>query len=193
MCGRYSIMDEEDQMEIRQILHEVSARFQNTSKLEQMKTGEIFPTNIAPILIHTAGETVPDLFKWGFPRWDGKGVIINARAETALEKPMFRESLLARKCIIPTTGFYEWKTENGKKTKYLFRIPNDGVLYLAGIFHRTEDSFTILTTDANPSMSLYHSRMPVILRREELGDWLQNVRTSEFLNRMQPEVVGTLA
>jgi len=193
MCGRYSIADEEDLMEIRQILHEVSQRYQNTSKLDQMKTGEIFPTNIAPILIHTDGETVPDIFKWGFPRWDGKGVIINARAETALEKPMFRESLLVRKCIIPTTGFYEWKSEEGTKTKYLFRIPNTSVLYLAGMFHGSEESFTILTTEANPSMSAYHNRMPVIIRHEELGDWLQNVDTSAFLNRIQPEVVGTLA
>ena len=109
MCGRYSLAPEQSK-EIAQIVAEVQARFGAAS----IHTGEIFPTNAAPILLPDEQQMTPKPMAWGFPSFKGKGVIINARGETALDKPMFRRSLLERRCIVPTTGFYEW---DGQKRK----------------------------------------------------------------------------
>lgn len=73
---------------------------------------------------------MPELLAWGFPRFDKKGVVINARAETAPDKPMFRKCLEQRRCVIPSTGFYEWAAD---KTKYRFRLPGEDALYMAGL------------------------------------------------------------
>lgn len=161
-----------------------------------LKQGEIFPTNTALTLIMRDGAPVPEAMAWGFPRWDGKGVVFNARAESALEKPFFRKALLQYPAVIPVNGFYEWRKnlENGTKDKFRFFNPDAGLLYLAGfwnIFPQEElpHHFTILTTAANASMLPYHSRMPVLLGTEELHPWLNGENRSEILTR-QPRPVS---
>jgi putative SOS response-associated peptidase YedK len=121
---------------------------------------------------------MPELISWGFPNFKNKGVIINARAETAQEKPMFRESLLMRRCAVPSTGFFEWK-HDASKQKYLFRLPQETMLYMAGFYNQVADSsgipvpaFVILTTAANDSVSPLHNRMPLILDKETSEKWL---------------------
>lgn len=101
MCGRYTLFTEEQTEDIRNIIREV----QEKQPENNMKSGEIFPTNTAPILKAEGGQLGADLAIWGFPKFDGKGVIINARSETAEQKKMFRDSLLTRRCAIPSTGF----------------------------------------------------------------------------------------
>ena len=123
MCGRYSLAPDQSK-EIAQIVAEVQARFGAAS----IHTGEIFPTNVAPILFPDGQKMTPKPIIWGL----GKGVIINARGETALDKPMFRRSVLERRCIVPTTGFYEWDSQ---KRKYHFRLPGQDRLYLAGLWN----------------------------------------------------------
>jgi putative SOS response-associated peptidase YedK len=119
MCGRYII--EPDDAEIRSVINEAVKHLGET---ESVKTGEIFPTNNAPVLALGENSMRPYIMKWGFPNFRGKGVIINARAETALENRTFRESVLSRRCIIPASGFYEWKSSETKhKDKYLFTLP----------------------------------------------------------------------
>lgn len=73
------------------------------------------------------------VMQWGFPGWSGPRVIFNARAETALDKAMFRKALVQWRVAVPVSGFYEWKAVEGqkKKDKYLFTLPEGGVLYLA--------------------------------------------------------------
>ena len=115
MCGRYTVFTEEEVIEMREIINEVNQRYINTPEHAAMKTGEIFPTNIAPVLALEKNALEAMLMNWGFPKWQGEGVIINARSETAMEKPMFRNSLGTRRCVIPSTGFYEWKHEGEKK------------------------------------------------------------------------------
>jgi len=120
--------------------------------------------------------------KWGFPRWDGKGVIINAKAETAAEKRTFSSSLKERRCVIPATGFYEWhKKEKAKSTdKYLFQMNDSPMLYMAGLYNQFQvgesitECFVIFTRMANSSIQDIHDRMPVILRRNELENWLMD-------------------
>ncbi len=179
MCGRYLIATEDEILEMREILDEINERYKNMPEAATVKTGEIFPTETAPVLVR--GEKKPQAaqMKWGFPKWQGGGVIINARAETVPDKPTFRSSLEARRCVVPTTGFFEWRQEEGrKKTKYLFRLPETKLLYLAGLYNvfrdgaRVYDAYVILTADANASVSPYHNRMPLVLLPDEVNAWL---------------------
>lgn len=141
-----------------------------------VKTGDVYPGDAAPVLVAATEGMAVRAMSWGFPRWDKRGVVFNARAETALVKPMFRTALRNHPVVIPTTGFYEWKAIPGsrKKEKYRFRRNGEEVLYLAGFAEALEvpregvsHCFTILTTEANASMAPYHDRMPVLLAREE--------------------------
>ncbi len=174
MCGRYQVSTEEEIIEIREIINEVNERYKDKSDLSTMKTGEIFPTETAPVLIPGSSQPQTALMKWGFSRWDSKGVIINARSETALEKKSFSAALMNRRCIVPTTGFYEWKKRDGGKDKFLFRLAETKMLYLAGLYEKSPlgDKYVIMTTAANPSISLYHDRMPLILTPDVLSRWL---------------------
>ena len=190
MCGRYYIDDEEDIIEMREIIQEVNERFKDTPELAAMKTGEIFPTNIVPILTAEGSSKRAELMRWGYPRWDGSGIIINARAETAIDKPMFKKGIESKRCLIPTTGFFEWKHENGKakKDKYLLRFKDDPMLSLAGIYNTYKDkdgnpynSFVILTTNANDSVKPIHNRMPVILTGDKKDIWLYEEQLSRML------------
>lgn len=114
MCGRYSLFNDKEIVDIAQIIQEVESRYGTA-----VNTGEIYPTNLAPVLI--GGDVHPEPARWGFPKFNGSGVIINARAETAAEKPTFKTSLLTRRCAVPTTGFYEWDKD---KRKLRFNRPD---------------------------------------------------------------------
>ena len=188
MCGRYSLAPEESD-EIARIVRQVQ---------ERIKTGEIYPTNAVPVLMEAGAELVPEAMSWGFPRFQGKsGSIINARSETAGERPMFRKSLAERRCVVPTTGFFEWgPDETGKKQKYRFNLPGDRALYLAGLWNEFagEKRCVILTTEANASMDGIHDRMPVVLRREELEAWVKDPeRAAEILQRVPPQLHHEMA
>ncbi|MDR1061566.1 MAG: SOS response-associated peptidase [Clostridiales bacterium] len=188
--------------EMRGIIGEIALRYGPGA----VKTGEICPSDAAPVLALENGLPAARLAKWGFPRWGGAGLIINARAETALEKPMFRAPLLNSRCAVPSSGFYEWdrlgggggggKGKKGKADKYLLRREGAGVLYMAGMLGRFADAagaareaFVILTTAASPSVAGIHDRMPVLLSGEELELWLSDRAGMErLLRRAGPEL-----
>ena len=182
MCGRYAISTEEENVEFREILNKINEKFRDTEELSKMKTGEIFPTNIVPII--TAGSNnnkVVNLFKWGFPNFRNNSVIINARSETIEEKPTFRKIFHTKRCLIPASGFFEWKLIEDKKVKHLIRTANRNFFYMAGFYNSFTDendepytSFVIITTNANKEMLEVHDRMPVILTKDETELWLQN-------------------
>ena len=177
MCGRFEI--DPDNTRLKTLISDSGLSL-------QYKTGEIFPSDAALVFIDDAGQTTPASMIWGFPKWDGKGVIFNARAETANEKPMFKNALMRHRVAIPTSGFYEWRAEGGRtKTKYLFTHPAKDILWLAGIFSGfgNENRFTILTTSANDSMAPYHHRMPVLLEEDEIGEWINGKDIRPFLDR----------
>lgn len=183
MCGRYNFTVEQSD-EIREILEKINAKVQG----KQARTGEVFPTNLAPILMEENQEVSPTLSIWGFPKFDQKGVIINARAETAFEKKTFRESLISGRCIVPSTGFYEWDVE---KRKILFRQQDTDALYMAGLYrvYQGELRFVILTTEANESIEDVHNRMPLVIPKEEINSWILNSSaTSDFLRRVPPQL-----
>ncbi len=189
MCGRYTVFTEDEIAELRAILNEINERYKNTRLHAAMKTGEIAPTNVAPVV---ASDGV-HLMHWGIPKWDGKGVVINARSESAHEKSMFKQSLLTRRCVVPSTGFYEW-SHTGPKIKYLCRMPGIPLLLMAGIYGlyanargEKEEHYTILTTAANADIAPIHDRMPVILQPSEQSDWIHNPgAATEILHRPGP-------
>ena len=113
MCGRYVALSDEENKEIMDIIREVESQLNGTPELEKLKTGEIFPTNVAPILTRDG----PRAMKWGFAKWDGKGVIINSRSEGLLESKMFRKPALESRCLVPASHYFEWEGEGKSKIK----------------------------------------------------------------------------
>ena len=181
MCGRYQFTAEQCE-EIRQIAEAIQRKYGN----QNWAPGEIRPANHAPVLTETGGEITPRLMKWGY-QLPGT-LVINARAETAAEKPLFRDSVRMRRCLIPSTGFYEW---DSRKRKYLFTLPEEDALYMAGLYDRRggEDCYCILTTAPNGSMRPIHDRMPLILTGEQRRHWLTDGDASaEFLAIVPPEL-----
>ena len=122
--------------------------------------------------------------KWGLvPPWAKDPAIgsqmINARAETVAEKPSFRHVIKYRRCIVPGSGFFDWKHEGKSKQPYYFRMKNGSPLGFAGIWEEWKapdgsllDTFSILTTTANELVATVHDRMPVIFPPDEYGTWL---------------------
>lgn len=172
MCGRFALFDEKEIKEINEIIAEIEQRKRIT-----ISRGEIFPTQRVPAVAKASALQSVEAMTWGFPHFKGSGVIINARCETAHERPMFRKHLSTKRCLIPSTGFFEWSKKDPKnKTKYLFQLPDTPVLYMAGIYNEFngEKRFVILTTKANDSINDIHDRMPVIVQKEHFEDWLQD-------------------
>lgn len=185
MCGRYYM----DEITVKKIEHLVEALDQEIEETNRMLPDgrDIYPSQSASVLA-AAGGTESKLCLeqqiWGFPGFSGKQVIFNARAETVLEKRMFRESVKERRCIIPAARFYEW---DAQKNKVTFTRNDGDILFFAGFFQRYPEGkrFIILTTAANASIQKVHDRMPLILEREELKDWIfQDAAVEEFLQKI---------
>lgn len=167
MCGRFLL--KEDVLSLNGI----------TNKGYDL--GEIYPSLLIPIVTN---EKVIGA-KWGFPNRKSKNLIINARVESLKDRPTFKELVDKNRCIIPVNGYYEW---NGKDKYYINR--SEKTMYLAGLYDRFKDeslqlsifdkdskiekymAFSLITKEANPSVSYIHHRMPLILERDEIYTWL---------------------
>ena len=190
MCGRYYI--EIDDSELEEIVREAEKRVKEYPGQITLKTaGEIFPTDTVPVLT-SPGICAP--MKWGFISFKGSPVI-NARSETALEKPMFQKAMLERRCLIPASGYYEWRVEEGKskKTKYRIHLPGE-CMYFAGCFRQEKGSalphFVILTKQASESISVIHDRMPLILPTANAESWFSgNPDMSSYISDLEFSVV----
>lgn len=139
------------------------------------------------------------VFNWGLiPFWvkteDNAGEIrkmtLNARADTIFEKPSFREPIMKKRCIVPSTGYFEWRHEGSKKIPYYIYLKDEPIFSMAGIYDSWLDkvtgiehsTFSIITTDANPLTDYIHNtkhRMPAILSKEDEEKWL-NPTLSKF-------------
>ena len=207
MCGRYYV-DEETAKEIRRLVLKLDQRFQEKSDQNMARkmnrnmareteqkmdaeafygtadgTAAVFPSQKATVLMGRERHLEAERMLWGFPRFDGRGLLINARAETAAERRTFRESILHRRCVIPAKGFWEW---NKSKEKFSFERPDAQVMFMAGCYDcfDGQERFVILTTEANPSVKPVHDRMPLILERNELEDWVTDDGAAEhFLHK----------
>ncbi|MRR55774.1 MAG: SOS response-associated peptidase [Deltaproteobacteria bacterium] len=124
------------------------------------------------------------LLRWGFiPSWAKDSAaakaIINARSETAQEKPFFRQALRKRRCIIPANGFFEWQRAESSKQPYYIRMKLDVIMGLAGVWEcwtspdgERLETCAILTVSSNSLIRTIHDRMPVIIRPENYPLWL---------------------
>lgn len=185
MCGRFYV-DDDILREIEKIVRGIDAK--------RAKRGEVYPSEPA-VVLHTVKDSentqglaefpafAAAVMEWGY-KAPGKGTLIfNARSESVRERPMFRHDYEVRRCVVPVKKFYEWKRLSSKeKKKYEFLEPGQ-LLYLAGIYHRDPqgDRFTILTRKAAGCMEGIHDRMPVILEREKIEDWLYSRETADLL------------
>jgi putative SOS response-associated peptidase YedK len=146
----------------------------------------IAPTQPVPVIRQHPKEPVRQIstMRWGLiPNWakssDGEAGMINARSETAAEKPAFRDPLKLRRCLIPADGFYEWSRTGKGKQPYCFEV-NEGELFaFAGLWDgwRSADgqwikTCSILTTTPNAVTAPVHDRMPVILHPDSYDQWL---------------------
>jgi putative SOS response-associated peptidase YedK len=141
------------------------------------------------------------IFQWGLvPSWaDDPSIgsrMFNARGETAAEKPAFRAAFKRRRCLLPTDGFYEWRTEAARRQPYHFHNKDGSPFAFAGLWEMWEraegylETCTILTTSANELMAPIHDRMPVIIAPEDYDVWvdpaIQNVERLQAFIRPYP-------
>lgn len=131
-------------------------------------------------------------FKWGLiPFWvkdedqaeEIRRMTFNARADTIFKKPSFREPILKKRCLVPSTGYFDWRHEGGKKVPYYIYVKDEPIFSMAGIYDSWWDkstgeviyTFSIITTDTNPLTDFIHNakhRMPAILSEEDEEKWL---------------------
>lgn len=189
MCGRYHFgADALD--EIAEIVEQADWKLE-LGLLDR----DIHPGDMAPVLVqgmekNGKGADVLQVRwqRWGFTAPGGKGLVFNARSESVFEKRMFRDSVDKRRAAVPVSWFYEW---NKSKEKFTFTREDSHVLFLAGCYSLYEDGehFVILTTEANRSMIPVHSRMPLVLEKEQVKDWILNREmTEELLGQIPGEL-----
>lgn len=148
----------------------------------------VAPSQVLPVVRQDGdGHRAFLMARWGFiPSWakdtEGMPKPINAKAETAAIKPMFRHAFRKSRVLVPADAFYEWKVVAGKKQPYLIRMRDQSPFGMAGLlehWHGPEGegegeavTFTILTTEPNPLMATIHDRMPAIIRPKDYASWL---------------------
>jgi putative SOS response-associated peptidase YedK len=190
MCGRFAL-DENPK--------KLAEHFQVSGELDLSPSWNIAPTS--RICTVTADEQdVRHLrrMRWGLiPSWAKDSSIgnklANARGETIAEKPSFRSAFKYRRCIIPASGFYEWKTEQGIKQPWFISLTSGEPMAFAGLWESWQpkdgepvESCCIITTDANELMRSIHDRMPVILDAEQWREWLSPSKKQP--DKLQPMI-----
>ena len=150
------------------------------------KRYNIAPTQEAPVIrVNREGAREAAMLRWGLvPSWSkdlkAGNRMINARCEGIEAKPAFREAVQHRRCIVPASGFFEWKEVAGRKQPFAVTVPDEPLFALAGLWERWKrgdhdyvETFTIVTTDANGAVAAIHDRMPVIVPKGSIDAWLE--------------------
>lgn len=183
MCSRYKIREMEDDDEA---FEEIIAILQRRPSSEGMKaSGDALPTDILPVIARSRrGEKSAFAMRWGYTM-PGGGCVINARSETAHEKPLFQDGMKQRRCVIPAKWYYEWETRGREKVRYAIRPSEPGLTYMAGIYRPGTGiepaQFVILTRDAAPDVAFIHPRMPVLLPQAAIDAWLSEENAESIL------------
>ncbi|SEN67711.1 SOS response-associated peptidase [Lihuaxuella thermophila] len=189
MCGRFSLFSPVETLRER-------FDFEITGEWEYQPRYNIAPSQQVLAIIHDGTKRRGGFLRWGLiPTWAKDKKIgykmINARGESVHEKPSFKRLLHRQRCLILSTGFYEWaKTPNGK-VPYFIRLANGEPFAFAGLWDRWEQngevihSCTVITTIPNELMEPIHNRMPSILRPDEEEAWLDpHVKDTEYLKSL---------
>ena len=205
MCGRYSLTTPLDAFR---------ALFDVENLINLPPRYNIAPTQDAAVVrLSDGGTRELTLLRWGLiPSWSKDAAIgsrmINARAETVADKPSFRSAFRHRRCLVPADGFYEWRTEDGRKQPFRIGMKGGAPFAFAGLWEQwtataastgisegeSVETFAILTTEANEKLRPIHARMPVILAPECYDQWLDaaNDRDS-LLSLLRPYPVAPMA
>lgn len=192
MCGRFAIID------INAIFSRYRAIITEDARKAITPRYNIAPSQFVPIIHQNKEqEVLIEMMKWGLvPFWakDPKigNKMINARAETIAEKPSFKHLLKSKRCLVPCSGFYEWKKVEKSKVPYYIRLKNVEDFAFAGLYDIWKDNdgnalktFTIITTKPNNTLGPIHNRMPVILHREQEELWLDiTIQDTDILTQM---------
>uniref|UniRef100_A0A7C3MKM6 Abasic site processing protein n=1 Tax=Dictyoglomus thermophilum TaxID=14 RepID=A0A7C3MKM6_DICTH len=190
MCGRFTLIQVEkipERFDVK-VLGEVNLR----------KRYNISPDQPVPIVFQESPNKLEEMI-WGFiPHWAKerpKERPINARAESLLEKAMFKDSFLKRRCLVPSDGFYEWKKVGKEKIPYYIKMKDNSLFAFAGIYDiwissegKPIKTFTIITTEPNELIKKIHERMPVILSKEDEKIWVNKEEkdVNKLLSLLKP-------
>ena len=177
MCGRYTITVSMEELMFRYLIND-------STIIHYAPKYNMAPMQQLPAIIHDGHKNRLGELRWGLvPSWaaDEKNAsrMINARAETLLEKASFKRLVSTRRCIIPADGFYEWQKNNNTKQPMRIVLQGGGIFSMAGLYDIWTNpeglklsTCTIITTTPNSLMANIHDRMPVILRKEDEEEWL---------------------
>jgi len=168
MCGRFTVNKE----------HVVDWVMENMDvPFSCVSNDDLRPTQKVATLAHLNDSITQLDTSWGIkPAWS-KRLIINAQGETALNKKTFSESFRSKRCLVPCSGWYEWRDEGGRrKQKYLFSSSDQSPLLMAGIWFDTGEipELVTLTTHPNEKCSAIHNRMPVIIKKQDVDYWFNS-------------------
>ena len=165
----------------------------------------VAPTQPVPVVVLENGARQFRLMRWGFlPSWvkDPRtfALIINARAETVLEKPSFRNAIKRRRCLLPADGYYEWQASPARKRPFFIRRRDGEPVALAGVAEtwtgpngEEVDTVAIVTAAASPEMAALHERVPVTIDPPDFDRWLDGSVTEaeEVMDMMVAPPRGT--
>jgi len=174
MCGRYSLV----------CIDDLGNRFRVFDPMMGARSRfNIAPGSEMPVIVR-AEKNHAAIMRWGLIPAGTRDIrtarpLINARAETLAEKPAFRSLVRSHRCLVPASGFFEWKKEGARKVPIYFRLPAMPLFAFAGLYNQwqnpggvTVSTYTIVTCEANSLVSPAHDRMPVILPRDAEERWL---------------------
>lgn len=191
MCGRYTL---------RSSGKAVAEVFGLAGEPVLLSRFNIAPTQQVPAVRSAGNNRQLTMFRWGLvPSWAHDLAIgnrmINARAESAAEKPAFRSAFKHQRCLVVADGFYEWQKAGGNKQPFYIRMRDEKPFAFAGLWEEWKksdtvlESCTILTTDANDLVKPLHDRMPVILDPKDYDAWLQDdpTKSGKLLRPFQSE------
>jgi len=190
MCGRYTIVADANVLQ---------ARFEAQVSNEYRKQYNAAPTQLLPVITSEEPKGLSYFF-WGLiPSWSKNKAIsaklINARAESLLQRVSFSTALKSRRCIVPADGFYEWKQVSKRgRIPYRFTLKDERIFSFAGLWDEFDDennerihTFTIITTAPNELVRGFHDRMPAILSTEGEKKWLdQHSDEENLLSLLKP-------
>lgn len=211
MCGRFVVSSSADELEDEFDVEQLDVR-------ESLEPDyNVAPTKQIPAVITRSRDDAEPrrrltTLRWGLVPFWAKDLsvgnrMINARVETAAEKPAFRRAFAGRRCLLPADGFYEWRGETKGKKQPFYIYPRAGKLAMAGLYEiwrdksKPEDdpeafvwSATILTTDATDDVGQIHDRMPMLVDRKDWAAWLDpdNDDTDALHEILAPAVPGVL-
>ena len=196
MCTRFWT---EESPELRPIVEKMNRsplvrKWQQTCAVKSY--GEMRPTDVVPVIApNRSGSCAVFPMKWGYT---GKTLLMNARSETAAEKPTFKEDWMKHRCIVPASWYYEWEHRlgnDGKKhtgDKYMIQPRGATVTWLCGLYRIEEGlpCFVILTREPGEEIRFIHDRMPLIMPERFMNEWIRpDVKPEELLPHALTDMV----